>query len=122
MRISYWSSDVCSSDLSRRSLWHVNQRVGDAQPFALRLQEPGDKDARHARQHRWKADIGLVARALAIHAKDSRPRSRSQPHSLVHQRWLRPVRRRALLQFDHGLPPPPGLTLLVAGNALLGPC
>src|SRR3546814_1718879 len=24
---------------SRRSLWHVNQRVGDAQPFALRSEE-----------------------------------------------------------------------------------
>src|SRR3546814_14630628 len=54
---------------SRRSLWHVNQRVGDAQPFALRLQEPGGKDARHARPPRWTAAIGPGPRALSLPAR-----------------------------------------------------
>src|SRR3546814_8504452 len=69
MRISDWSSDVCSSDLRFRPQAVIVAECGKDRSFALRLRLPGDhavnieRDQRADRDQRERADEGVEVRS-----------------------------------------------------------
>src|SRR3546814_15489348 len=74
MRISDWSSDVCSSDLSRIELWARHQLVGGqnvdvAAPLLVSLQQVGDVERRLAEE--TVAALAFELEQLALDRADA---------------------------------------------------
>src|SRR3546814_6864208 len=105
MRISDWSSDVCSSDLDAARLFHAGEKVVDRRPFAVVTVEievarfakadRAEKDGKHPNQfgalpvygRRVEAyDPGVTVRSDGM---GQRPGIRSEEHTSELQSLMR---------------------------------
>src|SRR3546814_2690418 len=95
MRISDWSSDVCSSDLAARRL-HRHPSSGNAHvPGSSRClgahspTRASDADAGGACQHSWRPTFDDCSRLLCTSAQRADPQPRSEEHTSELQSLMR---------------------------------
>src|SRR3546814_8621345 len=90
MRISYWSSDVCSSDLGpARAARRPRAKLDEAPRGGQGFGQANSGAWRVVRPRRWRPAGGAAARCAGVRGPDRGARMRSEEHTSELQSLMR---------------------------------